>query len=215
VTTTDSIVEDTNPASVESSDVRSGDPVLLRSIYRGRVRWTFPHHYVGEHDDGRLGLYCRPGNRGKLLKAAVGDDYLEPWVRGDPPHDWSWQSTHVLRFMRPGDAHTVEVTWDESWSHLGWYVNLQAPLRVTGARFDTTDWALDVVVDPDGSWRWKDEDDFAQAIALGVFDEESAAAVRAEGERVVAERPWPTGWEDWRPPADWQSLLLPDDWDAT
>jgi hypothetical protein len=53
---------------------------------------------------------------------------------------------------------------------------------------------------------------FAQAIELGVFDEEGAAAVRAEGERMIAQRPWPTGWEDWRPPADWHPLPLPDDW---
>jgi hypothetical protein len=36
-----------------------------------------------------------------------------------------------------------------------------------GDRFDTTDRALDVVVGPDGRWRWKDEDDFARAIELG------------------------------------------------
>ena len=91
-------------------------------------------------------------------------------------------------------------------------MNLQAPLVVRGDRFDTTDWALDVVVDPDGSWRWKDEDDFAQALALGVFDEQGAAEIRAEGARVIAERPWPTGWEGWRPPPEWAPLALPEDW---
>ena len=61
------------------------------------------------------------------------------------------------------------------------------------------DHALDLVIAPDGSWCWKDEDDFAEAQALGVFTVEQAAAVRAEGERVLAARPWPTGWENWRP----------------
>jgi hypothetical protein len=192
--------------------VRVGDEVLLRSIYGGRVRWTWPHRFVGTHESGRLGIYCRPGNRGKLMKRVAGKGYLEAWVRGDPPFDYTWEQSHVLRFMRPGDAHTVELFWDESWSFRGWYVNLQAPLVVTGTRFDTTDWALDVVVDPDGTWRWKDEDDFAQATELGVFDGIGAETVRAEGERVIAERPWPTGWEDWRPPAAWGPLALPDDW---
>jgi hypothetical protein len=82
--------------------------------------------------------------------------------------------------MREGDAHTIELFWDQAWSFVGWYVKLQAPLRVHGTFFDTTDWALDVVVDPDGTRAWKDEDDFAQAIELGVFDEAGAAAVRAE-----------------------------------
>ena len=116
--------------------------------------------------------------------------------------------------MRPGDAHTIELCWDHDWSLKCWYVNLQAPLVVNGACFDTADWALDIVVDPDGEWHWKDEDEFEEAIRLGVFpDEASADAVRKEGERVISEQPWPTGWEQWRPPLEWDSLPLPRDWD--
>lgn len=168
--------------------------MLLRSIYRGNVRWCWPHHFVGEWN-GRVGLYCRPGNQGKLMKRVAGKGYLESWVTDAPAFDYVWERSHVLRFMRPGDAHTVELFWDEAWQFVGWYVNLQAPLVVRGDRFDTTDWALDIVVEPDGTWRWKDEDDFAQAF-----------------ERVIAERPWPTGWEDWRPPSEWAPLPLPEDW---
>lgn len=193
--------------------MRFGDAVLLRSIYRGNVRWTFPHRFVGK-SHGRLGVYCQPGNRGKVMKRALGAGYLRTWVTDAPPIDHAWEETHVLRFMRPDDSHTIEVFWDLDWNHTGWYVNLQAPLRVHGAFLDTTDLALDVVVAPDGSWRWKDEDDLAEAVSLGVLDEHGAANVRAEGERVVAERPWPTGWEDWRPPAGWEPLPLPQGWDV-
>ena len=190
-----------------------GDAVLLRSIYRGNVRWAFPHRYAGGWD-GRHGLYCAPGTPGRLMKRALGGAYLREWVSGAPSRPWTWTGTHVLRFMRPGDAHTVELFWDLRWEFRGWYVNLQAPLVVRGSRFDTTDWALDLVVDPDGSPHWKDEDDFAEAIELGVFDEQGAAEVRAEGERVLAARPWPTGWEGWRPPPEWTPPALPPDWDA-
>lgn len=189
-----------------------GDTVLLRSIYRGNVRFCFPYRYVGEWD-GRLGIYCQPGNQGKRTRRADGASYLKVWVTDAPPADWVWQDAHVLRFMRPGDAHTVEVWWGLDWGFRGWYVNLQAPLTVNGSFLDTTDWALDIVVEPDGTWRWKDEDDLDEAVALGIFDHEEAAAVRAEGERVIAAHPWPTGWEHWRPPAEWEPLTLPVDWD--
>jgi predicted RNA-binding protein associated with RNAse of E/G family len=116
--------------------------------------------------------------------------------------------------MAPGDAHTVEVFWNLQWELLGWYVNLQAPLQVNGRNFDTADWALDITADPNGGWRWKDEDDFAEAVELGILDSAQAAEVRAEGERVAAARPWPTGWEGWRPPADWTPLILPAGWDV-
>jgi uncharacterized protein len=89
---------------------------------------------------------------------------------------------------------------------------LQGPLVIRGDRFDTSDWALDVVVRPDGTWESKDEDDFAEAQELGILSAAGAADVRAEGQRVTAARPWPTGWEDWRPPPEWGPLPLPEDW---
>lgn len=188
-----------------------GDPVLLRSSYRGNVRWCWPHRYVGEWD-GRLGIYCAPGSQGKLIKHVVGDSYLDYWIGDGPAFDASWDRTNVLRFEREGCRHTVEIFWDLDWNHLGWYVNLQAPLRVRGDRLDTTDHALDVWVEPDGAWRWKDETHLSQAVALGVLDEAEAALVRVEGKRVVEAAPWPTGWEDWRPPSDWGPLPLPEEW---
>jgi hypothetical protein len=191
--------------------VKPGDPVLLRSSYRGVARWCWPHHYVGEWQ-GRHGIYCQPGSSGKLIGRIAGKHQLDYWASGAPAFDHVWEQTNVLRFMREGDGHTIEVYWDEEWELLGWYVNLQAPLVVRGDRFDTTDWALDVWVEPDGAWQWKDEDDLEKAQKLGIFDAAIAAQARAEGERVIAERPWPTGWEDWRPPADWGPLGLPRDW---
>ena len=188
-----------------------GDPVLFRSIYAGHVRWCFASRYVGDWK-GRTGLYCQPGNEGKGVTRGPDGRYLEDWANGVPPVDLVWDKGHVLRFMRPGDAHTIEICWDHDWRLVCWYVNLQAPLVVRGDRFDQTDWALDVWVEPDGTWRWKDEHDFAEAQELGILDAAAAAAVRAEGERVIAAQPWPTGWEDWRPPPEWKPLPLPEDW---
>ena len=194
-----------------TGNLQFGDPVLIRSVYRERVRWAVPHRFVGT-DDGRLVVYRAPGAQGKWMGRDHGGRYLERWVSDADPVDLIWHSTHVLQLVRPEDEHTIEVFWDESWDLLGWYINLQEPLRRTALGFDTTDWALDVWIAPDGTWKWKDEDDFAEAIALGVFDHDSAARVRAAGDRAIALRPWPTGWEEWRPPGDWQPLPLPAGW---
>ena len=40
-------------------------------------------------------------------------------------------------------------------------------------------------------------------------------AIRAEGERVIAEWPFPTGWEAWRPDPAWPTPVLPTDWHRT
>ncbi len=190
--------------------MQAGDIVLKRSIYRGNVRWTFPHRFVGEWD-GRIGLYCGPGNQGKAMRRGPGG-YLRRWMTDAPPFDTEWEDTHVLRFERGGARHSVEVYWSKDWELIGWYVNLQAPVVVDGRFVDTTDQALDVVVRPDGVWAWKDEDELAEAVELGIWSEDDAAEIRAEGERAIAAAPWPTGWEDWRPPASWGPLGLPRDW---
>ena len=40
-------------------------------------------------------------------------------------------------------------------------------------------------------------------VRQGRFTLGDVAAIRAEGERVLAEWPFPTGWEDWRPDPSW------------
>jgi predicted RNA-binding protein associated with RNAse of E/G family len=104
------------------------------------------------------------------------------------------------------------VYWTVDWQHLSWYVNLQTPLAFNDRFVDTTDQALDVVVHPDGTPAWKDEDELAEAVELGIWTEAEAREIRDEGERVIAEATWPTGWEEWRPPPDWGPLGLPRDW---
>jgi hypothetical protein len=178
--------------------VRSGDVVELRSVYRGRVRWAFPHRVVADDGDV-LALYLAPGTRGVWMGRDPDGRYLERWVRGDPPHAHEWRVHHVLSLTQRSQSHSLWHLWDEDWNFVCWYVQLQAPIVERDAVVETMDHALDVFVAPDERWHWKDEDDFAEAQALGVFTPEEAAAVRAEGERVLAAKPWPTGWEDWRP----------------
>jgi hypothetical protein len=190
--------------------VLAGDVVLKRSIYRGNVRWTFPHRYVGEWGD-RIAIYCGPGNQGKAMRRGP-DGYLKRWATDAPPFDTEWEQTHVLRFEAPGARHSVEIYWTLEWEQLSWYVNLQTPTELRNGWIDTTDQALDIVVSPAGEWRWKDEDELAEAVELGIWSEREAEEIRAEGERVIDARPWPTGWEEWRPPEDWGPLGLPRDW---
>lgn len=51
-------------------------------------------------------------------------------------------------------------------------------------------------------------------VKQGQFSPEQAEAFRAEGERVIAEWPFPTGWEEWRPEDSWPVPSLPDGWET-
>jgi hypothetical protein len=115
-----------------------------------------------------------------------------------------------LCVARPGRAHSIYLFWSDDWELSHWYVNFEEPLRRTPVGFDTFDQKLDLIVMPDGTYRWKDEDELEQAAALGLLDPD---AIRAEAARVLEEWPFPTGWEDWQPDASWPVPQLPEGWD--
>ena len=79
-------------------------------------------------------------------------------------------------------------------------MNIQEPFRRSSIGFDTQDLELDIVIDPDGSWRWKDDEHMEDWIERGRWTREEVDEIRAEGERVTAEleagRRW---WSDGGP----------------
>ncbi|HEU0305099.1 MAG TPA: DUF402 domain-containing protein [Gaiellaceae bacterium] len=191
----------------------NGDVALLRYVRYGRVRRATPHVVVQDSND-LVALHVPPGATGKT---AVWDG--SP-IRGQADREWVlrdhvWHSHRVLRLIHWGAAHSIELFYDCDEEFVGWYVNLQEPLRRTALGFDTDDLVLDLWVKTDGSWEWKDEDELEEAARLGRFDTGEAAAIRAEGERVLSEWPFPTGWEDWRPDPRWEIPSLPAGWDST
>jgi hypothetical protein len=124
-----------------------------------------------------------------------------------------WHSTEVIQLFPRGRAHSLWVMRDAEHSLLGWYVNLEDPRALGAHTISTRDHVLDIWVPADTREpQWKDEDELAAALEAGRFTADEAASIRAEGERVWAERPWPTGWEGWLPPAEWAQPELPDGW---
>jgi len=190
--------------------MRPGDAALWRSIAFGRVRWAMAHRLV-ELTPEQVVLWVPRGTRGKRGVAALHE------CVDLSTFDWSlregvWRD-HCLKLTRFGDAHSLWLFWDEDGTFGGWYVNLQEPLRESPLGWDSRDHALDIVIEPDGRWAWKDEEHLAAATARGRFTPEEGAAILAEGERVLADPPWPTGWEKWRPDPSWVVPELPARWD--
>ncbi|MGA4839850.1 cytidylyl-2-hydroxypropylphosphonate hydrolase [Streptomyces sp. G45] len=131
-----------------------------------------------------------------------------------------WFGTGVLKLARPGEPWSVWLFWEPGWRFKNWYVNLEAPRTRWAGGVDSEDHFLDISVRPDGSWRWHDEDEFAQARRAGLMSEAQAERVRRAGlDAVEAIRAWGPpfrdGWQDWRPDPAWRVPALPRDWDRT
>jgi protein associated with RNAse G/E len=99
-----------------------------------------------------------------------------------------------------------------------WYINLEYPLTRTDTGFDYTDMLLDILVEPDlKNWRWKDADEFQEAVDIGLISSQEAKMFRAEGEKALkllqSGKSVFNAWEHWHPDPSWLVPVLPDGWD--
>jgi Protein of unknown function (DUF402) len=181
--------------------------VVLREIRFGRV-WRANACRLVEERDGRAVLWSPRGVPRMLPLDETGAEIRIPraeWRLGARP-----TVEDSLALFTPGARHSLWLFWAEDrFSH--WYVNFERHLGRSPVGWDYVDDKLDLVVDAAGRWRLKDEHELEQAHAAGLLD---AAEVRAEAERILADPPWPTGWEDWRPEPGWPPPRLPDGWEA-
>jgi hypothetical protein len=196
-----------------------GDPALLRHVFRGRVGWALPCIVV-EDTPSRVALFRQPGTLSKSpthgsveeLVTSLAEDTFDP-------ADSTWRETFVVELAPVGRAHSVWPMWSKAWRFLGWYVNLQEPMRRSRFGYDTFDQFLDITVSPHLTWRWKDEDHWVMLREHGVLTPAEADAVRREGEAVIEDiearrAPFNEPWPEWRPDPSWGMPTLPDDWDV-
>jgi hypothetical protein len=184
-----------------------GVNVALRELWRGRV-WRVSALRLVDRQAGAFVLWHpeaasvkRPHADG--LELRIPSD--TPWTLVDAP-----APNEGLGFLRPGARHSLWLHFRDG-AFVGWYVNFERESVRHGPFFDLVDEKLDLVVARDGAVRVKDEDELEQAARAGYLDE---ADVRAELARVLADPPWPTGWEGWRPDPAWPQPQLPPGWEA-
>ncbi|MFG1602443.1 DUF402 domain-containing protein [Actinoplanes sp. NPDC049265] len=204
-----------------------GQVVLHRNTRRDRIAFARPVRVVSDTERGLLVWLAQhtpvmyevaPDGRG-----ARGRPFTE-WVTLPYEHRLGeWQGPGILMFFPPEADHSVWWFWTAAGVFDGWYVNLEE--RVTRwadgdlAGIDVVDQDLDVVVRPDRTWEWKDEDEFTERLGLPehywVADEQ---AVRAEGRRVIkiieaGEFPFDGSWTDFVPDPSWGLPEVPAGWD--
>lgn len=185
-----------------------GESVVLREVWKGRI-WRAIAGRVIEDSEERVVLWYPHGSPSKFAARSDGTEIRIPcdeWTLADRT-----ASMDAVVEFHPGARHSVWTFRTQDGGLAYWYVNFEQPLQRVAPGFEFVDEKLDLVVEPDGSRRWKDEDELAEAARLGLVD---ADEVWAEARRVLAARPWPTGWEDWRPDPEWELPSLPEGWDV-
>jgi len=194
-----------------------GDQVVLRYITRqDRPGMSWPARVVQDGDD-LLALYIPDGATTKQWRG-VRDSMGQPISRELVDIPWR---RDTLRLMYPGQDYSIWLSWrreDGERVFHGYYINVEEPFRRTSIGVDTNDHTLDVVVLPDLTWVWKDEDQLAERAANGVYVPDFARRVRVTAERALTlldqrASPFDGAWVDWQPDPTWEIPRLAPGWD--
>jgi predicted RNA-binding protein associated with RNAse of E/G family len=120
-----------------------------------------------------------------------------------------------LYFYTPESWVRVNLGWDPlDGRFMGWYVNFELPARRTADGLVSKDLLLDIYVNPDHSWEWKDKDEFVVAIDRRIIDPSLGdLLLGVEAERVLAQAAAGEGafdprWQTFRAPAHWATPEL-------
>lgn len=91
----------------------------------------------------------------------------------------------VVWFTYPDRWHDVGRFHLRDGTFTGFYANILTPVRISGARWETTDLCLDVWVGADGTIEILDEDEFAEARERRWLEESTALRAVAEADELV------------------------------
>jgi protein associated with RNAse G/E len=135
-----------------------------------------------------------------------------------PLREFTWQTSRILIFLEPGKYYSTWLFWDHATDQFDcYYINYELPYRRSACGFDTLDLDLDIVVDPQYHWNWKDEDEYREGIREGGILKKWVEGVERSHaevfERIEKRRPPLDGsWVQWQPDPAWTPPRLPEGW---
>jgi predicted RNA-binding protein associated with RNAse of E/G family len=199
-----------------------GDSAVLRYVLTdGRIEMCWPCRIVEDTDD-LVALFIAAGSKYKAGQKRTAAQKRATPLPALPAGEYVWR-TDTLRLMFPGKQHSVSLIWvdtDTGRQFSKYFVNMEEPFRRTPVGFDTQDHTLDIVVQPDLTWAWRDREELENHVREGFFTTNLAQSVRREGLTVIDEirrgaHPCSFGWSEWQPGKDWETPVVSKGWDST
>ncbi len=206
-----------------------GSTIVRRDVFDGRVWSALPGRVLSD-DGAALVFGYWPGSEGLVPTSWI------DWVRsGDEERRadafadlaggqwtlgrWTWQWTNVVHTTAAGQWFSVNSFFSAtSGERICWYVNFERPHVRTSQGIDTFDLLLDLVVQPDLTWSWKDEGEFEHGCRIGLISSTEREAVQVAQDEVIGLVETQGGAfaesiDTWRPKATWPTPELPPDAD--
>src|SRR5688572_13682113 len=169
---------------------RSGDVIVWRGIFRNRV-WHAQPVIVVKDSPEELCVTLLPGTECVAPEGYLDgkDSTKRRWSFKDK--DWklenyAWRTNRLLILLEPDTYYSTMYFWRaDSNDFLLYYINFQLPFQRSHCGIDTLDMDLDLIINPDFSFRWKDEDDYQKAIDHEVIrSEEHTSELQSQSNLV-------------------------------
>lgn len=212
-----------------------GQLIVRRHFQRGLLSRVWLGHVAADDDLGTW-MWVASGSAYRDLGSADGhhlrDLDFTQWPTMDKAFDETpWRGQVLMLHPRDGEYSSWMFFDATDFSLQRFYINLELPavrwLDQAGpghptslAGLDTTDYDLDVIVNPDLTWHWKDEEEFAERLKYPqIYWVDDEAAVRAEGERIIklaeaGQFPFDGTMTNFRPDPSWPvPTEMPVGWD--
>jgi len=202
---------------------KPGDVVSWRGIRNNRV-WHVQPSLVIKDSPEELVLTLLPGTECMAEETyPLGKKAGRRWW-DFKENDWKlakyiWRTNRLLLIFEPEKHYSTIFFWNHSTDEfLCYYINFQVPFKRNHYNVDTLDLDLDLVIRPDFSIEWKDEEDYQKAIDYGVVGLDLMHEIESDTSDVLnklEERQYPFdgSWLDWKPDPNWLSPKMPENWD--
>ena len=202
---------------------RSGDVIVWRGIFRNRV-WHAQPVIVVKDSPEELCVTLLPGTECVAPEGYLDgkDSTKRRWSFKDK--DWklenyAWRTNRLLILLEPDTYYSTMYFWRaDSNDFLLYYINFQLPFQRSDGGIDTLDLDLDLVINPDFSFEWKDEADYQKAIDNEVIIPEWTQEIEIAKKEIFnklqkRQYPYDGSWLNWIPDPNWLPPKLPKNWD--
>ena len=202
---------------------RSGDVIVWRGVFRNRV-WHAQTVIVVKDTPEEMCVTLLPGTECVAPEGYLDgkDSAKRRWSFKDK--DWklenyAWRTNRLLILLEPDTYYSTMFFWRaDSNDFLLYYINFQLPFQRSHCGIDTLDLDLDLIINPDFSFRWKDEDDYQKAIDHEVIMPEWTQEIEIAKKEIFKklekrQYPYDGSWLNWMPDPHWLPPKLPKNWD--
>ena len=202
---------------------RSGDVIVWRGVFRNRV-WHAQPVIVVKDTPEEMCVTLLPGTECVAPEGYLDgkDSAKRRWSFKEK--DWklenyAWRTNRLLILLEPDTYYSTMFFWRaDSNDFLLYYINFQLPFQRSHCGIDTLDLDLDLIINPDFSFRWKDEDDYQKAIDHEVIMPEWTQEIEIAKKEIFnklekRQYPYDGSWLNWMPYPHWLPPKLPKNWD--